>query len=180
MIFLKSIRGHGTCQETAFPANGGEGRALQEDNSEHLSEIPALNCPQVRSSWFVNHSGNPERQVSLRWVMCFRSLMTSPAWLPVHVRKLNLLGGNRQILDEFPAAAETVCARSTQTCPWGLVALHQQCWCSEVASDRFLPCICRNAEFSKECRKKNLCVSLFIPSIDLWIMSGKLRCFREF
>lgn len=65
-LFPKRIPGYGTCQETAVPTNGGEGRALQEDNSEHLSEIPALNCPQMSLSLFVNHSGKVERQVSLR------------------------------------------------------------------------------------------------------------------
>lgn len=46
-IFLKSIPGYGTCHETALPANGGQGKALQEDNSEHFSEISALNCPDA-------------------------------------------------------------------------------------------------------------------------------------
>lgn len=65
-LLLKRFPGYGTCQETGGLTNGGEGSALQEDNSEHLNEIPALNCPMMSLSLFVNHSGNAERQVSLR------------------------------------------------------------------------------------------------------------------
>lgn len=112
----------------------------------------------MRSSWFVNHSGNPQRQVSLRKVICFRSLMTSPDWLLVHIRKTNLLGGNRFWMSFLLLLRLYV--QGTHRCvPEG--SLHQQCWCSEVASDRFFPYICRNAEFSKECRKK-IYVYLFL------------------
>jgi len=39
-------------------------------------------------------------------------------------------------------------------------SLHQQCWCSGVASDCFLPCICRNTESSKESGRKYVCLFL--------------------